>query len=187
MPDTGVRWGGDMPRYLTVVRWPGKPEVSGRRGPEKPAASVFTQTCRTALQAAGFAVDTGRQFFADAGVVVDLIATNRHGISFYITCRGAEQVVATAAGKASATRAYKKGIAAAWALHTQGWGPSLLLTSYAPDTEKARSLLAGVNPEVLFDVVNPVKDGRRLRWLASADERQLSADLDRRRTAIQRG
>lgn len=141
---------------------------------------MFTQTCRAALLSAGFAVDAGRQFFADAGVEVDLIATNRQGISFYITCRGAEQA-SVAAARASATRAYKKGIARAWALHMQGWGPSLLLTSYAPDTEKSRTLLAEVNPEVLFDVVNPLTDSRRLRWLARADERQLAADLDRRR------
>ncbi len=170
-----------MRRYQTVTRWSDDSRSTAYAVQRRRDDAEFTRTCRAALQAAGFAVDMGKQFFADAGVEVDLIATNRQGISFYITCRGTEQGARPGVARPSAARAYKKAIGRASALHAQGWGPSLLLTTFAPDTERSRALLAEVNPEVLFDVVNPLTDIYRLRWLARADERQLAADLDRRR------
>jgi len=170
-----------MRRLMTTTRWTATPRSTANAAQRRRDDAEFVKACRIALQAAGFTVDMGKQFFADAGVEVDLIATNRQGISFYITCRGTEQGPRPGAARPSAARTYKKAINRAAALHAQGWGPSLLLTTCAPDTERSRALLAAVNPEVLFDVVNPLTDVYRLRWLARADEHQLTADLARRR------
>jgi hypothetical protein len=48
----------------------------------------FEATCRQVLEAAGFTVDAVHQAIDDAGVEVDIIATNQHAISFFITCKG---------------------------------------------------------------------------------------------------
>ena len=139
----------------------------------------FEDTCRQILEAAGFTIDGVRQFFPDAGVEVDLIATNLHAISFYITCKGSYRGDRPGARR---TDTLKKAIAEAYALHQQGWGPVLLLTSHLPNTRSGRALLASVDPEVLFDTINPLASDRRLRFLASADEARLREDLAARRS-----
>jgi hypothetical protein len=141
---------------------------------------AFTESCSQALRKAGFTVDTVHQFFPDARVMVDVIATNRHAISFYIACRGVN-TCQDVLPRSRATFVYKAAMTQAHALCAHGWGPLLLLTSYPPDTRQARTVLAQIDPQVLFDVVNPLTGARRLRWLANADERKLRADLERRR------
>jgi hypothetical protein len=137
----------------------------------------FGEDCRRALQAAGFTVDRAGQFFADAGVHVDIVATNRQAISFYITCKGVRAGSRTGAPSATA---FRKAVAQARALTDQGWGPVLLLAAHAAQARAVPGSEPRVDPEVIFDVLDPYTDGRRLRWLANADERQLRADLARR-------
>ena len=110
---------------------------------------------------------------------VDLIATNHHDISFYITCKGSYRGVRPGVQR---TYTLKKALAEAQALHTQGWSPILLLTSHLPNTRTGRELLASVDPEVLFEAIDPLHNARRLRWLAQADEEALRRDLDGRRS-----
>jgi hypothetical protein len=150
------------------------------------AGKDFPAACREVLAACGFSVEADGLYIPDARVNVDVIATNRNAISFYIMCTGAHERPVRDAGAANASHsrasaAYKRAFATAQSLHGAGWGPLLLLTSYAPDTPRARALLAEIDPDVLFDVVNPLNDVRRLRWLANADERQLRHDLEKRR------
>ncbi len=100
-----------MRRYQTVTRWPDNSRSTAHAAQKRRRDDAeFTRTCRAALQSAGFTVDIGKQFFADAGVEVDLIATNRQGISFYITCRGTEQGAHPGMARPSAARAYQKAI-----------------------------------------------------------------------------
>ena len=139
----------------------------------------FEELCRAILIDCGFTIDGEHVDFTDAGVEVDLIATNRHAISFYITCKGSYRGRRPGVQR---TDTLKKAIAEAQALHAQGWGPILLLTSHLPNTHSGRALLASVDPEVLFDAIDPLHNARRLRWLAGADEATLRRDLDARRS-----
>jgi hypothetical protein len=144
----------------------------------------FEATCRQILEAAGFTVDAVHEVIDDAGVEVDIIATDQHTISFFITCKGSYR------GRRPGTRrtdTLKKAIAEAYALHQRGWGPVLLLTSHLPDTPTGRALLETVDPDVLYDAISVLEGERRLRWLAEADERQLVADLDRRKSLFTSG
>ncbi len=139
----------------------------------------FEDLCRAILVDCGFTIDGEHVDFTDAGVEVDLIATNRHAISFYITCKGSYRGQRPGVQR---TDTLKKALAEAQALHAQGWGPILLLTSHLPNTRSGRELLAGVDPEVLFDAIDPLHNSRRLRWIARADEAALRRDLDERRS-----
>ncbi len=144
----------------------------------------FEATCRQILEAAGFAVAAVHQRIADAGVEVDLIGTNRHEISFFFTCKGSYR------GRRPGVRrtdTLKKAIAEAYALHQQGWGPVVLLTSHLPNTAGGRTLLASVDPAVLFDAIELPANGARLEWLAHAPEDELRRDLAARRSLFNAG
>lgn len=140
---------------------------------------LFEEQSAQALMLAGFTIDGRRVRFADAGVEVDIIATNQQQISFYITCKGSMQGSRPGCER---TDTLKKAIAEALILHQHGWSPVLLLTSHRPTTPSGLAMLHSVDPEMLFDVVNPTTDGKRLRWLARATEADLARDLNTRRT-----
>jgi hypothetical protein len=138
----------------------------------------FAKLCRAILRDCGFAVDGEQVDFAEAGVTVDLVATNRRAISFYIICRGSYRGRQPGLQRAATLQ---QALAGAQALHTHGWGPVLILTSHLPTTRGGRALLAGADLEVLFEAIDVLRNSRRLRWLANADEAVLRRDLDARR------
>lgn len=142
----------------------------------------FEESSRRVLEDVGFSIDARRVLIADAGVEVDIIATNRHQISFYFTCKGSWRGARPGARR---TDTFKKAVAEALMLHSQGWGPVVLLTSHKPDTPAGRAMLANVDPEIMFDVIEPFKEARRLAWLATATEQQLRQDLQQRRSLFQ--
>lgn len=142
----------------------------------------FEESSRRVLEDVGFSIDARRELIADAGVEVDIIATNRHQISFYFTCKGSWRGARPGARR---TDTFKKAVAEALMLHSQGWGPVVLLTSHKPDTPAGRAMLANVDPEIMFDVIEPFKEARRLAWLATATEQQLRQDLQQRRSLFQ--
>ncbi len=139
----------------------------------------FENLCRAILIDCGFTIDGEHVDMPDAGVEVDLIATNRHAISFYSTCKGSYRGQRPGVQR---TDTLKKALAEAQALHAHGWSPILLLTSHLPNTRTGRQLLASMDPEVLFDAIDPLHNARRLRWLAQADEEALRRDLESRRS-----
>jgi hypothetical protein len=148
---------------------------------------LFEEMSAQALSLAGFTIDARRERFGDAGIEVDIIATNEAGISFYITCKGSWQGSRPGCER---TDTLKKALAEAMLLHQHGWGPVLLLTSHRPTTPSGTAMLQSIDPEILFDAVNPLTDGKRLRWLAQATEADLARDLNARRnlfTTRQRG
>lgn len=147
--------------------------------PAKQSESVrFAKLCRAILRDCGFAIDGEQVDFPEAGVTVDLVATNRRALSFYMLCHGSYHGRQPGLQRAATL---KQALAAAQALHGQGWGPVLVLTSHLPRTRSSRALLAGVDPEVLFEAIDVLRNSRRLRWLANADEAILRRDLDARR------
>lgn len=138
----------------------------------------FAKLCRAILRDCGFTIDGEQIDFAEAGVTVDLVVTNRRALSFYIICKGAYHGRQPGLQR---TATLKQVFAAAQALHAQGWGPVLVLTSHLPKTRGGRVLLAAVDPEVLCESLDVLRNSRRLRWLANADEATLRRDLDARR------
>ncbi len=139
----------------------------------------FEETSRRLLIDAGFRIDACHDRIADAGVEVDIIATNQHKISFYITCKGSYRGDRPGAKR---TDTFKKAMAEALMLHHQGWGPVLLLTSHKPSTPSGKAMMDNVDPEIMFDIIDPIKDFKRLTWLAAADESALRNDLQQRQT-----
>lgn len=138
----------------------------------------FAKLCRAILRDCGFTIDGEQVDFAEAGVTVDLVATNRHALSFYIICRGSYR--GRQPGLQRRTTLVQT-LAGAQGLHTHGWGPVLILTSHLPSTRGGQALLAGVALEVLFEAIDVLRNSRRLRWLANADEATLRCELDARR------
>lgn len=139
----------------------------------------FEESSRRVLEDVGFTIDARRAVIADAGVEVDIIATNRQQISFYFTCKGSWRGRRPGARR---TDTFKKAVAEALMLHAQGWGPVVLLTSHKPDTPAGRAMLANVDPEIMFDVIDPIQEAKRLQWLAAATEQELRQDLQQRRS-----
>ncbi len=137
----------------------------------------FAKLCRAILRDCGFAIDGERVDFAEAGVSVDLVATNRRALSFYMLCHGSYHGRQPGLQRAATL---KQALAAAHALHGQGWGPVLVLTSHLPRTRGGRALLAAADPEVLFEAIDVLRNSRRLRWLANADKATLRRDRDAR-------
>lgn len=139
------------------------------------------------LRQAGFEIhepDDLRVVLPDAGVEVDIIALNLvAAISFFITCKGSYQGDRPGCER---TDTLKKAMAEALALHVNGWGPVLLLTSHLPSTKTGIALLRSIAPDILFDAIEPAsKLGiKRLSWLAKATESQLRRDLAGRQAAF---
>jgi hypothetical protein len=79
----------------------------------------FEESSRRVLEDVGFTIDAQRAVIADAGVEVDIIATNRQQISFYFTCKGSWRGRRPGARR---TDTFKKAVAEALMLHAQGWG-----------------------------------------------------------------
>lgn len=148
------------------------------RAVSQPESVRFAKLCRAILRDCGFTIDGEQVDFAEAGVTVDLVATNRRAISFYIVCKGSYHGRQPGLQRAATLR---QALAAAQTLHTHGWGPILILTSHLPKTRGGQALLADVDPEVLFETIDVLRNSRRLRWLAHADEALLRRDLDARR------
>jgi hypothetical protein len=145
---------------------------AGRQG------KLFEELCVCILQDAGWQIVEQRVTFPEAGVEVDIIATNQRAISFYFTCKGSFSGERPGCIR---TDTLKKALHEAHALHGQGWGPVVLLTSHLPDTPSGLAMLENTDPDELFDAINPLQSDRRLRWLAQASEAELQADIEKRR------
>lgn len=130
----------------------------------------FEDTCEKALKYAGFTVVGRRERFDDAEIEVDLIATNRHEISFYVDCKGSLQGDRPGLIR---TDTLKKGICELFMLNRCGWGPLVLMASHIPTEGSGKRWLEIARQDFPFLVINPLTDGRLLRELANADEVRL--------------
>lgn len=139
----------------------------------KQQGDLFEKECQQALELAGFEIVDTLVDFIDAGVEVDIIATNQHAISFYITCKGSIQGDRPGCIR---TDTLKKAIAEAYCLTQAGWGPVLLLTSHLPTMGRGVTMLKLVARSVLYDSLVPSQAWRRLSWMAKATELELRQD-----------
>lgn len=130
----------------------------------------FEDTCRNALRWVGFELMDGRQAFPDIGVEVDIVATNRHGVSFFCSCKGSLRGNRPGLKR---TDTVKKAIADVVLLHEFGIGPILLMASHLPNQGAAAAMLTTAQRIVPFEIIDPLQDFNRLLQLVDADEPKL--------------
>ena len=136
----------------------------------------FEEQAQIALSAVGFEIAGIHVDILAAGVDVDIIANNQHGVSFYVTCKGSLQGERPGCIR---TDTLKKAIAEAYCLHAVGLWPILFLTSHLPEDGRGIAMLnlALSDPAMLFDALVPSQDRKRIKWLAGATEEALRSDI----------
>jgi hypothetical protein len=128
----------------------------------------FRDQCVKALLYNEFVSASIEEKFVDVGIQLDIIATNKHGISLAIECKGSMRgdrpgsrrtdSVLKAVGEAYL---FRQSEAAAM------FPPMLLMTSHIADDKAARAMLGAVATDVIADVFHPYHT-RRIRWWANA-------------------
>lgn len=136
--------------------------------------ALFEQNCRMSLECAGFEISRTHMLVREIGVEIDIVATSRQGISFFVTCKGSMRGDRPGARR---TDTLKKALCDAFLLSQEGWTPVILMTSHVADSGSGRAMLEAVSRNVLYDVLNPWNHSARLEWLASAGETDLERDL----------
>jgi hypothetical protein len=108
------------------------------------------------------------------GVEVDIVATNKHDISFYLSVkaswRGDRQGL-------KRTDTLAKAIAEALMINLNGLSPVLFITSHNPKGGRGAERMKLLPRDIVFDSIELHNDSSRLNWLASATERDLEKDL----------
>lgn len=139
----------------------------------------FADICLDALRYAGWEVVTAEYAMPDVGLAVDAQATNQHGIDFFFEFKGSLQGDRPGSKR---TDTLKKAIANGYLFTLSGeyqcCAPMILLTSHIPDGGSGLAMLNVLPRSTFFDVLNPWNHGKRLQWIANADERQLEKDID---------
>ena len=138
--------------------------------------SLFEQNCRMSLECAGFEISGTHVLVKEIGVEVDIVATNRLGTSFFITCKGSMRGDRPGARR---TDTLKKALCDAFLLSQEGWTPVILMTSHVAERGSGRAMIEAVSRNVLYDVLNPWNHGARLEWLANASDTELQQDMHR--------
>ncbi len=144
-----------------------------QRGQEQGAA--FEEICEGALNEAGFVLCGRHIYVAAAGVNSDFVVTNRHGLLFYVTAKGSWSGSRPGLRR---TDTFRKAIAEAALLTWRGYGRVLLLSSHLPGAGSGLAMLRATPRSVLFDVLHPTRNAARLRWLAGANTKAISQDLE---------
>lgn len=136
--------------------------------------------CVKALRRAGFVEIQLEQHLPDVGITLDIVATNLQGISLAIECKGS--MMGDRPGS-KRTDTVLKAIGEAFLLSQSAaavhFPPMLLMTSHIATTGAARAMLGAVPLSVIADVLNPYNHAKRIAWWANADERSITAHLER--------
>jgi len=142
--------------------------LSGQQG------ASFEKNCIEALKYAGWRIVDRRVQLKS--VEVDIIATNKQEISFYITSKGS--VRGPRAGFRR-TDTVKKAVAEAYFMIAEGREPVLIMASPLPRATDGRTkeMIIKLERRLVFDIINPYDDGKRLTWLFNATEKDLEKDL----------
>ncbi len=136
----------------------------------------FEEACIKALEFAGWEI-AGRRVSLPT-VEIDIIATNREQISFYITCKGSIRGPRPGFKR---TDTIKKAIAEAYFIHHEGFSPVLVMASPLPaaETGRATAMIRALSRDFIYDIINPYNDGRRLKWMCDATEEELRTDMEK--------
>lgn len=132
----------------------------------------WEKTCTDALRYAGFTIVAERITFPECGIEADIVADNKHGIRFYISCKGSMQGDRPGMVR---TDTLKKAIAEMALLSVCGYWPLVVMASHSPIQGTGVAMLAVAQRAWPFQVINPITDSKHLRWLAQANEDKLRA------------
>jgi hypothetical protein len=132
----------------------------------------FEEACFKALEFAGWEISDRRVSFPT--VEIDIIATNREQISFYITCKGSIRGPRPGFRR---TDTIKKAIAEAYFIHHEGYSPVLVMASPLPTAEGGRA--TAMIRALTRDFIYPYSDGQRLKWMCNASEDELRLDMEK--------
>lgn len=104
------------------------------------------------------------------GVEVDVIATNKHDISFYFTVKASWRGDRQGCKR---TDTLKKAICDCLMIHLNVGSPGIIITSHKPVDGRGLDMVRMVPRHILLDIIELNNDGKRLKWLATADEEEL--------------
>lgn len=142
----------------------------------------FAEICFSALRYAGFELIEKEYEIPEVGIRVDAHTSNKHGISMFWEFKGSLQGERPGARR---TDTLKKAIANGYlfsrSTEYQCCAPMILLTSHIPDHGAGLAMLGCLDRSTFFDVLSPVNNGKRLRWMADADETKMRADMQSHR------
>lgn len=137
---------------------------------------AFERMCNVTLEGQGWQL-LGREHIASAGIEVDQIAHNQHGIAFYFEYKGSTEGNRPGLRRTDST---KKALCNAFLLRELGLGPFVIITSHLPLPESdAAAMLKLAGRNTVFDVIclsNP-KDVARLRAYLTWDDDRTRAGV----------
>lgn len=136
----------------------------------------FEETCVLALKLAGFEIADQRVAFHEIGIEIDIVGTNKKGISFYFECKGSMRGDRPGLER---TDTVKKGLLSGYKLAEIGFSPFVMLTSHKPTEGRAAAMIHSTPRNILFDLLHPIEDHGRLCWLAYADDKLLEQELSK--------
>lgn len=171
--DAGMLYRGGVPDVKLLRE---KPTNFQRLASEQ--GREFRDLCLKALGRAGFEELRTEEEFPDVGIQLDIVATNRHGISIAIECKGS--MMGDRPGS-KRTDTVLKAIGEAFLLRQSEQGslfpPMMLMTSHVASANAPRHMLGSVPVSVIVDVLNPYNHARRLAWWASATEADIARHI----------
>ena len=122
---------------------------------------AFGKMCDITLEGQGWEL-RGREHIAIAGIEVDQVADNQHGISFFFEYKGSTEGSRPGLRRTDST---KKALCNAFLLQGLGIGPYVIITSHMPLPGSDSAVMLEQAGKAVFDVIclsNP-KDVARLR------------------------
>jgi hypothetical protein len=159
---------------VTKATVPNFQRLAGEQGRE------WRDLCVKALYRAGFAEIQLEQHLPDVGITLDIVATNLQGISLAIECKGS--MMGNRPGS-KRTDTVLKAIGEAFLLSQSAaavhFPPMILMTSHIASDKAPRRMLGAAPTSIIADVLNPYNHARRIAWWADADERAITAHLER--------
>lgn len=153
--------------------------IKNFQGESSIQGALFVENCLQALRLSGWNILTTKKKIVDVGIEVDIVVQNRHGIDFYIECKGSLQGDRPGSKR---TDTLKKAITSGYLFSLsdefQCTAPLLLMTSHMPEKGSGLGMISRLERTVFFDILNPWEHGKRLKWMANADHEDLQEDLD---------
>lgn len=153
--------------------------IKNFQGMSSVQGALFVENSLQALRLAGWQIIDTKKKIESVGIEVDIVAENRHDITFFFECKGSLQGDRPGSKR---TDTLKKAIASGYLFSLsdefQCTAPLILLTSHLPEKGSGIGMLSRLPRTVFFDVLNPWNHGKRLAWIANADDVDLELDMD---------
>jgi hypothetical protein len=138
----------------------------------------FADTCLSALRYAGWEIVKEKYEIKKVGIEIDAHAINRQGVSFFFEFKGSLQGERPGSKRTDTLKkAIANGLLFSLSDECQCCAPMILLTSHIPDHGAGLAMLDCLPRTIFFDVLNPWNHGKRLQWIANADEVKLEDDM----------